>query len=207
MSHVESETESDSASQVQDQLEEEWDEWTGEDEEESDVTKSLFSNAMLPTPEAALEHDAATHGFDVRQYKIERDLTDHDIIRCINYIRAEVAAGRDPLPALASATADSYPWVDDEYLIPVIPDDPLVTYDYDEDAEGSLPAEAGPSQIPNGGASCSSNTHQSDVALLAAENEALRARLAALMAATFADDSLEDAAVAGGAGAGRLGYM
>lgn len=71
MSHVESETESDSASQVQDQLEEEWDEWTGEDEEESDVTKSLFSNAMLPTPEAALEHDAATHGFDVRQYKIE----------------------------------------------------------------------------------------------------------------------------------------
>lgn len=71
----------------------------------------------------------------------------------------------------------------------------------------SLPAEAGPSQIPNGGASCSSNTHQSDVALLAAENEALRARLAALMAATFADDSLEDAAVAGGAGAGRLGYM
>ena len=45
----------------------EWDEW--EEDEEEQQAQSLFSDALLPTPEAALEHDATHHGFDLREYR------------------------------------------------------------------------------------------------------------------------------------------
>jgi hypothetical protein len=48
----------------------EWEEWD-DDDEESDATRSLFSDAVLPSPEAAFEHDARHHNFDIRQFKIE----------------------------------------------------------------------------------------------------------------------------------------
>lgn len=40
-----------------------WGEWSEPDE--SDATRSLFSDALLPSPEAALAHDVAHHGFDL----------------------------------------------------------------------------------------------------------------------------------------------
>jgi hypothetical protein len=68
-------------------------------------------------------------------------------MKVINYIRREVAAGRDPLPGLAAAAAASagstagssnssssrLPWSSDDYLAPVLPGDPLLTYDYEEE--------------------------------------------------------------------------
>lgn len=54
----------------------EWDEWQagggagGEEDEEGDATPSLFEPALLlPTPEAALAHDAQAHGFDLRAFR------------------------------------------------------------------------------------------------------------------------------------------
>jgi hypothetical protein len=69
-------------------------------------------------------------------------LDDYGTIRVINFIRREVAAGSDPLPALRAAAAAAvagsrgapWPWTSDEYLPPVIGDDPLLGYDYDDDA-------------------------------------------------------------------------
>jgi protein arginine N-methyltransferase 3 len=74
---------------------------------------------------------------------LQRSLDDYDTIKIINFIRAEVAAGRDPLPALVAAPtaaaaaaggsdASAVPWESDSYLQPVLADDPLLTYEYDE---------------------------------------------------------------------------
>lgn len=52
------------------QFDEDWEEWDG-DEEENDATKSLFSDTVLPNPEAAFEYDGTHYGFDIRQYRIE----------------------------------------------------------------------------------------------------------------------------------------
>lgn len=62
----------------QQQHDSDWEDWDaaagaggaeGEDEEENDATRSLFDSSVLPSPAAALEYDAATHGFDLRQYR------------------------------------------------------------------------------------------------------------------------------------------
>ncbi|KAF6259626.1 S-adenosyl-L-methionine-dependent methyltransferase [Scenedesmus sp. NREL 46B-D3] len=123
------------------QQDEEWEEWDGDDEEE-DATRSLFCDVVLPTPEAAFAYDATHYGFDIRQFRIERRLDDYDTIRVINFIRREVAAGRDPLPALVASgqqqEESGKPWAGDEYLNPTLPDDPLITYDYEEQQQLEL---------------------------------------------------------------------
>lgn len=55
------------------QHDEDWEDWAGGDDEggDEDVTRSLFDDSLLPSPEAAFDHDAAQHGFDLRQYRIE----------------------------------------------------------------------------------------------------------------------------------------
>ena len=51
--------------------EEEWDEWQDGEGEDEDVTKSLFGPERLPNAEAAMDHDGAKHGFDIRQFAIQ----------------------------------------------------------------------------------------------------------------------------------------
>jgi hypothetical protein len=47
-----------------------WDDWTeDEDDDGCDPIKSLFSDAVLPSAEAAMDHDAKHFGFDLRTYK------------------------------------------------------------------------------------------------------------------------------------------
>lgn len=58
-------------------------------------------------------------------------------MRLINYVRREVAAGRDPLPAVKAATGPGAapgpnPWDGDDYLMPVLPEDPLLFHDYEQ---------------------------------------------------------------------------
>ncbi len=64
-------------------------------------------------------------------------LDDYSTIRCINFIRSEGAAGRDPRPTLAEAAAapsqTGQPWDDDRYLQPVLPEDALLFHDFDDD--------------------------------------------------------------------------
>ena len=64
-------------------------------------------------------------------------LQDYDIIRCVNYIRSEAAAGRDPRQALRAAASGggACPWADDRYLRPVLEDDALLCFDYDDDPQ------------------------------------------------------------------------
>lgn len=53
------------------QADEAWEEWDGAEDEEDDAAKSLFSDTVLPNPEAAFDYDAQHFGFDIRQYRIE----------------------------------------------------------------------------------------------------------------------------------------
>jgi hypothetical protein len=71
-------------------------------------------------------------------------LQDYDTIRCVNYIRSEVAARRDPRPALSEAVSGGSacrPWADDRYLCPVLEDDALLFFDYDDDAQAMCAIE------------------------------------------------------------------
>lgn len=57
------------------------------------------------------------------------------MIGCINFIRSEVAAGRDPRPALRNLGRGSpVPWADEQYLQPVLAEDPLLFYDWQDEA-------------------------------------------------------------------------
>jgi protein arginine N-methyltransferase 3 len=55
-------------------------------------TQSLFDNNVLPTPEAALEHDRSVHGFDLSRFVEDKGLDVYGRMRLINYIRKEVSA-------------------------------------------------------------------------------------------------------------------
>jgi hypothetical protein len=47
----------------------EWEEWGGsENDLNDDTAKSLFDDSVLPSVEAALEHDKSKHDFDLRLY-------------------------------------------------------------------------------------------------------------------------------------------
>lgn len=62
----------------------------------------------------------------------QRRLDEYGVIRCINFIRSEVAAGRDPRLQLASP-AEPPPWAADQYLQPVLPDDALLMHDFGDE--------------------------------------------------------------------------
>jgi hypothetical protein len=116
-------------------------------------------------------------------------LDDHDTFRVVNHIRAEVKAGRDPRPGLAAAAAAPAtaprPWAGDAFLVPVLPDDAVLFYDFDDEEE----AGGG-----GGDQATSSAPPPTDLAALRAENDALRAALASLAAASHDHELTPDGA-------------
>ncbi len=79
---------------------------------------------------------------------MQHHLDDYDTIRVVNFIRREVAAGMDPLPVLAGQHTTP-PWAADEFLAPVLPDDPLITYDYEQEGDrwGRVPLYSGAADV------------------------------------------------------------
>ena len=128
-------------------------------------------------------------------------LDDYGTFRVVNFIRSEVAAGRDPKPALAEAAAAEkravlgegregdgkgralpLPWDDDAFLVPVDPEDPLLFYEYDDDddADGDVnKGEGAPSERTGRGdgegqETAAAAAAAAELSALRAENEALR---------------------------------
>jgi protein arginine N-methyltransferase 3 len=211
--------------QEQQQDDQEWDEWGGDeddadsenDAEESDRTRSLFDPPTappLPSPEAALAHDAQVHGFDLRVWRRRCKLDQYGVIRAVNWARKCVAEGEDPRPALrayeeavvAGGDGKHVPlpaWSGDEFLVPALPDDPLVTYDYEEDEEdGDAEEQATTSAAAAPTAGADTDPQQLTIQRLAAENAALRTRLQALVEATLPEElRAESTLLQGGAAA------
>ena len=114
-------------------------EWE-EEEEEPRVTRCLFSDAVFPSPTAALTHAARAFGFDLRELYHAHGLDFYGAMQAINYARAVAiqfngirsdAAGEgasDPAAAAKAAAAGiaSGKHRDEKYLIPVEADDPLL---------------------------------------------------------------------------------
>jgi type I protein arginine methyltransferase len=210
--------------------ERDWDDWCEDGEDGApdtagvdgdDAAASLFEPSLtLPSVPAALAHDAASHAFDLRSIRRALALDDFGTFQVINWVRAEVAAGRDPRPAVADAVqaagsgggdAAPRPWADVRYLQPTLDGDALLFYEYSEDDEedgegGGRPADAAAATTDNASALVAAR----------AEAAALRSALAALAAVSLPPEAaaalppavriaLEDAGWQGGDGEGEDG--
>ncbi len=110
----------------------------------------------------------------------------YGFIQVINYIRSEVAAGRDPRPTLKTITAQhtataTAPWCTEKYLIPAKEDDALLFYEYDEWTNAAAAAAAGAGSSGAGAGDAAAG----GVALAAAQrdNAALRSQVEELQLA------------------------
>ena len=89
---------------------------------------SLFEARAFPGgggPAAALTHDADAHGFDLRALACQERWEFYDAVRVVNFVRAEVAAGRYPREEDFGAGAEEA-WRDEAHLTPFLPDDELL---------------------------------------------------------------------------------
>ncbi|KAF8837755.1 S-adenosyl-L-methionine-dependent methyltransferase [Paxillus ammoniavirescens] len=91
--------------------------------------RSLFEDKRFPTSAGALEFDRSTHGFDLDATCKRLKLDLHRRIRLINFIRKH-----NPTPTdVGNLTGAESFFSSDEYLIPVIEDDPLLQLDFDDE--------------------------------------------------------------------------
>ncbi|KAG1666582.1 hypothetical protein FOA52_000549 [Chlamydomonas sp. UWO 241] len=180
-----------------------FDDWA--EEGDGEPATSLLCAKTFDSPEAAMDYDGATYGFDLRAFAAKERLDEYDIFRCINYVREEVAAGRDPLPALKAG--DTSAWRGDDALLkPVLSDDALLFYDYEEVvvAWQQSAAAAGPSGAASSDAAAAQQSAQ-ELRRLHDENDALRDALSMMAAACMPDELRAEKAYMAGAGAAAAG--
>lgn len=125
-------------------------------------------------------------------------------IRLINYIRTAVGAGQDPVPGLAGS---QQAWqTDDSYLQPVLADDELMFYDWEQEEEGEQ--EDGQQACGSAAAGQVQPFAASSQQRLQEENEALRGMVEALKAVVLQGEGVSElvadqsADAEGGASAG-----
>ncbi|KAJ8081154.1 hypothetical protein PM082_017997 [Marasmius tenuissimus] len=121
----EDDVESISSSEDEDDDDQTWEDWV-EDSNNNQSCKSLFEDKTLQNAEAALEHDKKAHGFDLNEICAKLSLDVHGRIRLINFIRKT-----KPTPQSASELKGS-DFASDEYLRPVLEDDPLLQLQSDD---------------------------------------------------------------------------
>jgi hypothetical protein len=99
-------------------------------------------------------------------------------MRVINFIRAQVAAGGDPLPALRRS--GERPWQSDDHLTPVLPDDALLFHDWEEEAAAAAAAATAAPGVAQDAAKAPAGADAAALDALREENEALRNALCEL---------------------------
>ncbi|KAG8214938.1 S-adenosyl-L-methionine-dependent methyltransferase [Butyriboletus roseoflavus] len=141
-----------SSSDSEDYAEEDnnFEDWVS-DQGQLQACRSLFEDKTFTTAAEALTYDKFTHGFDLdavsRQWKLDL----HRRIRLINFIRKHKLTPTD----VGNLTGAETFFTSEDYLIPVIEDDPLLQLDFDDDWSddgGGPSAEHGsnaPSDLPN----------------------------------------------------------
>lgn len=134
-----------------------------EEAEGESLSRCLFCPLQLPSADDAFSHCSSSHNFDFHRIRAQFKLDFYDSIRVINYIRKQVSSskcifcmeaflvqddllshmetvGHNKLPEgkvdpnLKKDTGVSPPWKADEYLTPVLEDDPLL-YSFEGDDE------------------------------------------------------------------------
>ncbi|KAH9073434.1 S-adenosyl-L-methionine-dependent methyltransferase [Lactarius deliciosus] len=105
--------------------EEVWSDWVS-DSADARQCKSLFEDKLLASAGEALDYDKKTHGFDLNSFCEEKALDFHDRVRLINYIRKEVWASNLQHRVFKQLSGKEPFFSSDDYLLPVIEDDPLL---------------------------------------------------------------------------------
>lgn len=88
-------------------------------------------------------HTCIHASFNLAHLPAQANATEYDMIKLINYIRSEVASGRDPRDEIKLSTNHNkeikVPWDSEHYLTPVMEDDLYVFFDWnDETTDGSM---------------------------------------------------------------------
>jgi len=90
----------------------------------------LFSNKKFKTAEDCLEHCKEVHGLDLSVLKRRHSMDTFSYIRFVNYVRME-----SPSPGFVMSLSSAEKWKDMKYMKPVIPDDPLLMFNFDEEMD------------------------------------------------------------------------
>lgn len=129
---------SDTSSSTGDDDDENWDDWVSESENKKSYM-SLFDSSSFPSVEAVLKYDKEKFGVDLEEISRKLYLDFHRRARLINYIRKENPKPQDVLALTGSEDFFSK----DEYLIPVLENDPLLQVGSDDwsDSDPESPAK------------------------------------------------------------------
>ncbi|KAK0222152.1 S-adenosyl-L-methionine-dependent methyltransferase [Armillaria fumosa] len=103
-----------------------WDDWVSDSTRQP--CRSLFEERSFPSVEEALKYDNATYGFDLSGTCAKLSLDTHGRIRLINYIRKQKISAAE----VAVLTGTEPFFESDQYLIPVLEDDPLLQLQADD---------------------------------------------------------------------------
>ncbi|XP_057197681.1 protein arginine N-methyltransferase 3 [Triplophysa rosa] len=104
--------------------------WNSMEEEGSDHVSvpCVFCDRNLGSVAETLQHCKADHGVYIPELVNKHSLDDYGYIKMINYIRVNQCSAE----ALLMVPNGSLPWDNDEYMKPVLPDDPLLQIDVEE---------------------------------------------------------------------------
>ncbi|OSX57198.1 hypothetical protein POSPLADRAFT_1067922 [Postia placenta MAD-698-R-SB12] len=99
-----------------------WDDWVSDGVEDRPCTSLFDHDKTFATVPEAINHDKLVHGIDLDNVCSRLSLDPHQRIRLINWIRKE-----KPAPSQVTNLRGDEPFLSaDEYLIPVLEDDPLL---------------------------------------------------------------------------------
>ncbi|XP_077083988.1 protein arginine N-methyltransferase 3 [Siphateles boraxobius] len=93
----------------------------------------VLCDRTLTSVSETLQHCKADHGVDIPELVQKHRLDDYSYIKMINYIRTSKCSAE----SLLLASNGPVPWNSDEYMKPVLPDDPLLQIDVEELSEAA----------------------------------------------------------------------
>ncbi|KII88239.1 hypothetical protein PLICRDRAFT_161146 [Plicaturopsis crispa FD-325 SS-3] len=113
-------TGSNDSSDEDDDNDQTWDDWVSDSAPQT--CRSLFEDKVFPSASESLKHDRESHGFDLDKTCEKLSLDFHGRIRLINFIRRT----KPTVAQVRNLTGKESFFSSDEYLRPVIEDDPLL---------------------------------------------------------------------------------
>ncbi|XP_061564794.1 protein arginine N-methyltransferase 3 [Cololabis saira] len=112
--------------------------WQWEEEEESQPVTCLFCDRLLSSVPDTLQHCTAEHRVSLVDVIRKHGLDDYGYIKMINFIRSTKCSPS----CLGGLPEGPLPWESEDFLRPVLQDDPLLQADPEELCEGSCSSRA-----------------------------------------------------------------
>ncbi|KAF4577438.1 Protein arginine N-methyltransferase 3-like C2H2 zinc finger domain-containing protein [Pleurotus pulmonarius] len=129
---------SESSSSDQDET---WEDWV--DDSPPKPCRSLFDDSEFPSVDQTIAYDKSTHGFDLGSAFTKMVLDIHGRIRLINFIRKHKVSPKE----VSTLTGKESFFSSDDYLIPVLEDDPLLQWQPDDWSDSEDEDEVGSDPI------------------------------------------------------------